>query len=191
MTQILGEGMHGSQAAAPELPGVPEWVSHGGGMLLTVRWMRGTRWPPGGAMLAWSMGRHEGCRRSPRVACPTTYRCKRTGRHTWEREGTDGGKSGDRPTWGRGSSNFSLQENYGYSSLRCLFFFFFLNEVHVGPLYLFVYDDSNINIWIKKNVLKMPQKEQDWIISVFAWTIKYHQFMKINYMEDYSELPIS
>lgn len=26
------------------------------------------------------------------------------------------------------------------------FFFFFLNEVHVGPLYLFVYDDSNINI---------------------------------------------
>lgn len=43
MTQILGEGMHRSQAAAPELPGVPEWVSHGGGMLLTVRWMRGTR----------------------------------------------------------------------------------------------------------------------------------------------------
>lgn len=34
MTQILGGGTHRSQAAAPESPGVTEWVSHGGGMLL-------------------------------------------------------------------------------------------------------------------------------------------------------------
>lgn len=109
-------------------------------------------------------------------AHPTLRWSKHRGRH--KRMGGEGWEEEQfRASLGMGR----LLGNYGCSSL---WYASFSTKCMMVPfISLFMMIVISKFEW-RKIILKCHKKEQDWIISVFAWMIKYHQFKKINYMED-------
>lgn len=73
----------------------------------------------------------------------------------WALEGMDAGKGSSQPTWGRGSSSFSLREKRGCSSLQCASV---LAQSMMGPFISLLTATAIPQFQYRKMVLKRHEK---------------------------------